>query len=98
VDQTTQEESMAADEDDFGRKVHVEIPSVSDRTIHVSSVTAPDGMRLVDIREHVTSLDAYGRGITLPMSLLGNVMDGLEDIWEANGAGEKGTPTEVPRG
>jgi hypothetical protein len=87
-----------ADKEAIDRNVHVEIPYVSDKNIHVSSVRAPEGLLLVEVREHIPSLGEYGRGITFPMSLLNDVMDGLEDIWRANGAGEAGTPTEPPRG
>jgi hypothetical protein len=87
-----------ADEEDFGRRVHARIPYVSDKEIHVSTVTSPDELLLVDAREYIPSLDAYGRGLTFPMPLLNHFMEGLEDIWHAHGAGEKGSPTEPPRG
>ncbi len=87
-----------AEQEDFGRKVHTRVPYVADREVHVSTVEAPDGLLLFDLREFIPSLGAYGRGLTLPMNLLNHVMDGLEDIWDAHGRGEKGTPTEASRG
>ncbi|MDX3260679.1 hypothetical protein PV336_15780 [Streptomyces sp. MI02-2A] len=84
--------------DELNRKVYARIPYLPDKEVHVSVVEAREDGKFVDAREYIPSLDAYGRGLTFPMSLLSHFMDGLEDIWEGHGAGEKGTPTEPPRG
>ncbi|MFF1701350.1 hypothetical protein [Streptomyces sp. NPDC058252] len=79
-----------------GRVVHARIPYVSDREIHVSTVQSPQDGLFFDAREYIPSLDAYGRGLTLPMRLLHPFMEGVQSVWHENGAGAKDSPTEEP--
>ena len=76
------------------RIVHAQIPYVFDKEIHVSTVQSPRDGRFGDIREYIPSKNFYGRGLTFPLSMLNDIRDGLGDMWEANGAGAEGTPTE----
>ncbi|MFE9525255.1 hypothetical protein [Streptomyces sp. NPDC006631] len=73
-----------------GRKIHARIQYVYDKEIHVSTVQGPDDGQYVDLREFIPSLDAYGRGLTLPIGLLDEVLRGVESAWHENGAGDFG--------
>jgi hypothetical protein len=65
--------------DDLRRDLYKTIDYVPDKKIHVSVVKAPDGSEYYDIREFVPSVDAYGRGITFPVNLVGDILDGLQE-------------------
>lgn len=71
-----------------GRKVHARIAYVHDKEIHVSTVQSPQDGMFIDCREYIPSLEAYGRGLTLPLGLLDEFMKGVESAWHENGAGD----------
>lgn len=71
-----------------GRKVHARIAYVHDKEIHVSTVQSPQDGMFIDCREYIPSLEAYGRGLTLPIGLLDEFMKGVESAWHENGAGD----------
>lgn len=82
---------------DAERVVHARVPYVTDKEVHVSTVQSPQDGKFVDVREYIPSLEEYGRGITVPLRLLHEVLQGLESAWHENGAGEwadadKGVP------
>jgi hypothetical protein len=79
------------------RDVHARLPVVADKEVHVSTVYPPgeDAAELfAEIREYIPSTEAYGRGITFPLSMLHDAMEGLESIWFKHGAGAAGEPTD----
>jgi hypothetical protein len=63
----------------FKRKVIGKHQRRDDLEVRVSQVTV-EGEKYVEIREYVTSLDAYGRGILIPASLLIPITNDLEQI------------------
>jgi hypothetical protein len=60
---------------------------VADKEIHVSTVQSPQDGLFIDLREYVPSLDDYGRGMTFPLGLLHEVLQGVESAWHENGGG-----------
>jgi len=72
------------------RTVHARVPYVFDKEIHVSTVQSPQDGLFVDLREYIPSKDFYGRGITFPIDLMGEILAGFESVWHENGAGEFG--------
>jgi hypothetical protein len=88
---------MEDDMDDIdGREIHARVQYVHDKEIHVSTVLGPDGGKFIDLREFIPSLEAYGRGLTLPIGLLDEVLSGVTSAWHENGGGDFGdeTPTK----
>lgn len=61
------------------RTVASRISKFDDVEVHVSKVVA-QGQTYVEIREFVPSLGQYGKGVTLPMSLLDTLSSGLEMV------------------
>jgi hypothetical protein len=76
------------------RTVHARIPYMYDKEVHVSSVQSPNDGLFGDLREFIPSKEFYGRGITFPLCMLDEVMKGMESLWQANGSGAEGTPTD----
>lgn len=70
-----------------GRKVHARIPYVHDKEVHVSTVQSPQDGLFLDCREYIPSLEAYGRGLTLPIGLLDEFLAGVESAWNEHGSG-----------
>lgn len=62
------------------RTVYARIPYVSDKEVHVSVVESPHDGAFFESREYIPSLDLYGRGLTFPMSLLGQYLEGVEAV------------------
>jgi hypothetical protein len=73
---------------DEERTVHARIEYVYDKEIHVSSVRSPADGLFVDVREFIPSKDFYGRGLTLPIGMLHDLLEGIESVWHEHGAGE----------
>lgn len=71
---------------DIERTVLHRTVKTHDIEIHVSTLRTPLG-EFTDIREYVVSLDQYGRGITFPASLTGDIALGVRDA-ELSGLGE----------
>jgi hypothetical protein len=71
-----------------GRKVHARVPHVYDKEVHVSTVQSPQDGLFIDLREYIPSLDVYGRGLTLPIGLLNELLKGVESAWHENGGGD----------
>ena len=66
-------------EDPLRRRVVHETAKFSDIDVHCTLLTGPDGKRYFEIREYLTSMRGYGRGLTLPLSreLVEGIMEGL---------------------
>lgn len=77
-----------------GRKIHARIAYVHDKEIHVSTVQSPQDGLFIDLREYIPSLETYGRGLTLPIGLLDEVLRGVESAWHENGSGDFGDETK----
>jgi len=65
-------------------EIFAEVELAPDLHLHVRT-THEAGVDLIDIRQYVPSLKAYGRGITVPNTddILVGVMDALDDIRRA---------------
>lgn len=82
-------------EDDETRTVYAQIPYVFDKELHVSAVQSPKDGRFADIREYIPSRDFYGRGVTLPMGMLDEVIKGLEDLRHDHGLEQEADDTQA---
>ena len=60
------------------RIVHARVPKATDIEVHVSELYTELG-NFVDIREFVVSLEQYGRGITLPVRMGLEVLNGFDE-------------------
>jgi len=56
------------------REVVAKIPKFEDIEVHASKVTA-EGKEFFELREFIVSLGEYGKGLTLPISMLNGVLD-----------------------
>jgi hypothetical protein len=74
------------------RTIHARVAYVADKEIHVSTVQSPQDGLFIDVREFVPSLEEYGRGLTLPLGMLDDVLQGLESAWHENGGGARNAP------
>lgn len=68
----------------FTRTVLKRVPKATDIEIHVAQVDSEYG-KYTEIREYVVSKDRYGRGITFPEALTGDVAEGLDGVGVGNG-------------
>lgn len=66
------------------RTVHMSVPKCDDIEVHVSTLQTELG-QYTEIREFVVSMEQYGRGITVPARLTGDLIKGLSDV-EVSGA------------
>jgi hypothetical protein len=77
-----------------GRTIHARVAYVHDKEIHVSTVQSPHDGLFVDLREYIPSLETYGRGLTLPLGLLDQLLQGVESAWHENGGGSVDDETD----
>lgn len=77
-----------------GRKIHARVAYVHDKEIHVSTVQSPQDGLFLDLREFIPSLEAYGRGLTIPVGLMDEFLQGVESAWHENGSGSDNDETE----
>jgi hypothetical protein len=60
-------------------KVYSKIPKGPDMELHIK-VTRADGQELVNVRDFITSLKQYGRGVLFDAALLPRVIEELQEL------------------